>query len=207
MVRKSNDIIECYYEKQLKCIPHFIGGRMRRLKSLTCLFILTLGILVVAGCSDDDDDDIINPIPALGTFACDIDGELFTASIETWAHRFPEDEFFTITAFGGTGTLGIDTLTVGFYMVEEGDACPCIIMFGGFEGGMYDDATMTFLGDGTMYSTARTGAHGTLLIRYTSNSINGSFNFVAYRIGGSDSLKVTNGEFNLTLVDTVFAIL
>jgi len=181
-----------------------VGETMNKSCRVCILCILALVSLVWIECGDKS----TNSVPPLGTFKCVIDGHAFTASYETSAYRFllPWDEYFTITAFGGSGLLEDDSVVVGFFMAEDGDDCPCITSFGGFEEGMFDDATVFFYTDGgyAEYSTAHTGAHGRLYIKFPSSNISGTFSFVAYDPGGLDSIRVTDGSFNLQLRDTTF---
>lgn len=174
---------------------------MKNLCKRKYLMILALAAVTLAGCSDDDDKN--NKVP-VGTFACDIAGNSFAASIDSWAFRYQADQYFTVTEFSGSGPYLGDTVTVKFFMEGDGDECPCVIHFGGFEESMFDDATVNSLRGESHYTTAKTHAHGMLYIEYSSGNITGSFNFVAYNSGGTDSLIVKNGVYNLKLVDTTF---
>ena len=159
------------------------------------LFILVMVALVWIGCSDK----VTNPVPPLGTFKCNMDGDDFTASYETAAGLGVVD-MMDMTIFGGTGAFDGDSVAVTIYIVEDGSNCPCIISLGGFDSEfLVDDATIEYFQNGITYSTSHTDAHGSMFIKYSSDNISGTFNFVAYEDGGTDSIVVKNGAFNLQL--------
>lgn len=170
---------------------------MRRSLWATMVVLLATGIFLVAGCGGDDDNG--NPTGNNGggsTFSADIDGVSFTASYGASATKQEIQGFPTYVNVGGFGPYA-------------GDTCLFALTFEDPTTGTFDmgSGIIDYVGGLTLaqanedYATINGDGNGTVTIgTYNASKITGTFSFVAYTNDGQDSVVVTNGVFNLSIM-------
>lgn len=161
-------------------------------KVLYTLVILSISALILVNftsCSDDDDSTITGPTGlTLGTFTAKIDGKAFKANT-TSAARYSEEEIvvggvmiesasksmnISITVSGSGASSDLEGQ--GFYQRVDLDEATSVAIYPS------DDVSYT-------------------ITKYTDKEISGTFEFTGTLAGGSETVEITDGKFNLAIIE------